>query len=145
MTTNEIDAKVQKLFERLQTKKREVELLEKTGNYKTNLSFPLDLLRVTRINIHTANVSDITHALAFLISSATAWEEACKVLEVKMDFIWGGYSLAEWKYDMHQRVSRINITDKKKELLDLEKKLNNVVSPEQRRLLEIEAITKALE
>jgi hypothetical protein len=142
--TTEIDARVQKLFDKLLAKKKEVESLEKPSSNKTNLSFPFDMLKSERMNIQTASSEQIVHALAFLITKAQAYEEACKFLEVKIPFVWGGSSFDDWKQDMSARVSRLNIAEKKKELAELEVKINNVVSPEQRRLMEIDALTKAL-
>lgn len=143
--TENIDVKVQKLFERLSIKKKEVAALEKPAIYKTNLSFPFDVNKSERLNIQTATIEQVAHAFAFLIGHVTSFDQALKKLGAEVEFVWGGSTFDDWEHDMTQRVSRLNITQKKKELADLEKKLNNVVSPEQRRVMEVEELTKALD
>lgn len=143
--TTEIDSKIQKLFDRLQAKKKELEALEKPFSPKTNLSFPSDLAKSDRMNIQTANTEQIVHAMALLIGKVATFDQACKALDTKLPFSWGGSSFEDWQHDMQQRVARLSTQEKRKEFNDLEKKLNNIVSPEQRRMMELEAITKALE
>lgn len=143
-TTNP-DEVVNKLFAKLQEKKKILESLEKP-QFKTNLSFGYSTESSTRTNIYTVSDTDVLVSMAaFLMERAKMHKEASDLLEVKSDFKWLGFSLEEWLHDLKTRASKINIDAKRKEFKQLEDKLNTLVSPEQRRLMELEAISKALE
>lgn len=139
------DEIVNKLFAKLQEKKKVLEGLE-NPSYKTNLSFGYTPETSTRVNIHTVtDVNVLVGMAAFLLERSKANVEAAKLLEVKSEFKWQGYSLEDWLHDLKTRANKINIDAKRKEYKTLEEKLNGLVSPEQRRILELEAIAKSLE
>lgn len=145
-TTQTPDQMIESLFAKLQDKKKAIEAIEKP-HFKTNLSFGWSEENLgDRINIHTVtSVPKIVQMVAFLMQRQAAFQEAVKFLEVDADFTWLGFSLEDWLHDLKARAGKINIDAKRKEFKNLEDKLNSLVSPEQRRLMELEAITKALE
>lgn len=55
-----------------------------------------------------------------------------------------GYTIDLWKKDIKTRIDQLTLEDKKKHLDVLDKRIDNLVSPEQRRELELEAIKKEL-
>lgn len=150
MTTNKTkitnpDEVVNALFAKLQEKKKVLEGLEKP-QFKTNLSFGFNPEVSTRTNIHTVTDTDILVGIAaFLMERAKMHKEASELLEVKSEFKWLGFTLEEWLHDLKTRANKINIDAKRKEFKQLEEKLNSLVSPEQRRIMELEAISKILE
>ena len=57
----------------------------------------------------------------------------------------GSYLVSDWIQDMKTRAAKIQLISEKNELAELESRLQAIVSPEQRRLMELEAIAKSLE
>lgn len=143
-TENQADKIVNALFEKLQEKKKQIEKIEKP-QWKTNFSFGYDPSQSARINIQTCDVAQLIEINGWLNDRNRSWDLSCEELGLSgKKFQWQGFDLAEWKHDIKVRIAKISIDAKKKELKALEEKLNTLVSPEQRRLLEIEAVSKAL-
>lgn len=138
------DEMVNKLFAKLQEKKKLIESLEKP-RWKTNFSFGYNADSSNRINLQIVSDTDkLVEMAAFLLDKARSHKEASDLLEVKSEFKWLGFTLEEWMSDIKTRANKINIEARKKELKQLEEKLNGLVSPEQRRLMDLEAVAKAL-
>ncbi len=139
------DQIVEELFKKLQAKKALLESIEKP-HFKTNLSFGFSEELNSRVNIHTVNnVEVLIRMAAFLLATSEKYEQAATMLGVTSQFKWLGYSLEDWMHDIQARTNKINIEVERKTFKQLEEKLNLLVSPEQRRLMEIEAISKILE
>jgi hypothetical protein len=51
----------------------------------------------------------------------------------------------EWKEDFQTRVNQISVQEKRKELAELESRLNAIISPELKAQMELDAIAKLLE
>ena len=144
------DEKVQKFFDIVQKKKLELEKITKAENRKwiTNCSFAWDENNLsTRINLQT--ISDprvIVKALAKLEQQAKHEAEAAEKLGVdEYKFEWLNYSLEDWTQDFQTRLAKIQSTKKKKELAELETRLNALISPELKAEMELDAISKMLE
>ena len=143
------DEKIQKLFDVVQHKKVELEKITKAENRKwiTNCSFAWDENNLsTRINLQT--VSDpkvIVKALARLQQHSDYEKEAAESLGVEnYKFEWLSYSLDDWAQDFQTRLAKIQSSKKKQELADLENRLNDLVSPELKREMELAIIEKQL-
>lgn len=146
MATNQ-DEKIQKLFDKVQQKKEEIAKAEKP-RWQTNCSFGYDENSASgRINLHTvSDVEQIVKAMAFLISKSETYEKARKLLGLApKKFEWLGFSVDAWAEDFRTRITKIQLSEKKKELEKYEKTLDTLISPERRAELELEAIEKALE
>lgn len=144
------DEKVQKMFDVVQKKKLELEKIIKTErrNFITNLSFGFDENNLsTRVNINV--VSDPTvlvKALARLTEAADYESKAAVKLGVDgYEFKWLGFSLEEWTADFQTKLAKIQSTKKKKELAELETRLNALISPELKAEMELQLIEKLLE
>ena len=147
MTTTAIDAKITELFGVLNNKKPEVEAAEKASQqkWKTNCSFPSVFGNTQPINIQTQSESTLIELLSDLMIHREFQSKAALMLGAKSTAgTWGGFTIDEWVEDFKTRVAKIQLADKKKDLVQLEKRLDAIVSPEQRRALELEAITKSL-
>ncbi|PPD55568.1 MAG: hypothetical protein CTY12_00905 [Methylotenera sp.] len=142
-----IDDKVRGLFEVLQKQKEKVEQAEQETkqSWKTKCSISIPTLSPTPINIQTANQSLVLGIGASLLTYQQATAEAAKRLGLEEDVSeYNGASIDDWFADLKKRVAVIGITEKRKSLVELEKRLDAIVSPEQRRQMELEALTKEL-
>jgi hypothetical protein len=72
-------------------------------------------------------------------------ESAAKELGVVYNFTWLGFSVDEWKEDFQTRVNQISVQEKRKELAELESRLNAIISPELKAQMELEAIAELLD
>lgn len=142
-----IDDKVRGLFDILQKQKEKVEQAEQETkqSWKTKCSISIPTLSPTPINIQTANQSLVLSIGASLLTYQQATAEAAKRLGLDEDVSeYNGASIDDWFADLKKRVAVIGITEKRKSLVELEKRLDAIVSPEQRRQMELEALTKEL-
>lgn len=141
---SETDKLVNALFEKLQEKKKLIEKLEKP-QWKTNFSFGFDPQQSGRINLQTCDVSSLITINGFLTEQKKLWDASCEELGLtNKPFQWQGFDIEDWKSDIKTRIAKISIDTRKKELKELETKLNSLVSPEQRRLMELDLVMKAL-
>jgi hypothetical protein len=141
----ETDKKVQALISMVNEKRDEIKKASKP-NWITNCSFRYTEDRAEGFNIQTiTDTSKLVHALAFLKTREGAFDEAAAELGTKDKFDWLGYSVEDWTTDFQTRITKVNITKKKKELALLESRLDKIISPELKAQMEIDAITKELD
>lgn len=142
-TTDEL---VKELFDSVQEKKLAIEKAERpcwetSGNFGYSANSGHD-----RVNIQTVtDVRKLVEMYAFLIDREEKSENAAKDLGVDYKFTWLGFSVDEWKNDFQTRVNQISIQEKRKELSEIESRLNAIISPELKAQMELEAISKLLE
>lgn len=142
-TTDEL---VKELFDSVQEKKLVIEKAERpcwetSGNFGYSANSGHD-----RVNIQTVtDVRKLVEMYAFLIDREEKSENAAKDLGVDYKFTWLGFSVDEWKNDFQTRVNQISIQEKRKELSEIESRLNAIISPELKAQMELEAISKLLE
>lgn len=142
-TTDEL---VKELFDSVQEKKLAIEKAERpcwetSGNFGYSANSGHD-----RVNIQTVtDVRKLVEMYAFLIDREEKSESAAKDLGVDYKFTWLGFSVDEWKNDFQTRVNQISIQEKRKELSEIESRLNAIISPELKAQMELEAISKLLE
>lgn len=139
-----IDEKISSLFKVVQKKKEEVALVEKEQNqsWLTNCSFKGFAQNHT--NIQTASENTIFRLTTELLMFRNTAVEANELLGTKQEIKIDNYSVDEWLQDFKKRIAKIQLASKKAELKNLEDRLNAIVSPEQRRVMELEEITKSL-
>lgn len=141
----ETDKKTRELFAIVQKKKGEIKAAEKP-QWKTNCAFYFTESPKDPFNLQiTTDVAALVRALAFLYEKEASFQAAAKDLGVDILFEWHGYSTETWKVDIQARINKIQIEKKKKELEALEKRLDNILSPELKAEMELEAIMKELE
>lgn len=148
MAEQKVDTVVQALIDVVAERKQEISKAEKP-NWKTNCTFAFseDAQPGQRYNIQTiTDVSRLVGMLAFLMGQEENFKKAAKALNVSTkNFTWLGYSVEDWKEDLDTRITKINISKKKKELEEIEARLDKLISPELRAQLELEAIKALLE
>lgn len=142
---NELDEKVQKLYSIIQNKKAKIAKLEKP-NYKTNLSFPYNEFSDTqKVNLHVINdIPTLIKLLANLSILKKEYDLICDDINIDNKFIYGGYSYEDWENDIVSIINKLNIKKEKDDLANKEKKLNCLISPEEKRRLDIEALESEL-
>ncbi len=138
------DEVVQDLVQIVKQKREEIAKAERP-NWITNGSFKYAKGSAESFNLQTiSDVNVFINALAFLIDREKSYKLACEQLGVESDFDWFGFSVADWSSDFKTRITKIQITQKKKELEVFEADLDDLISPEKRRKMKIEKITKGL-
>lgn len=147
MNENEIDQKVANLMSIVATKKAEIAKAEKP-KWETHLSFGYNEEKGSeRTNIQIiTDTTKLVDILAFLLQKSEMFDKAVQKLKIpSLQFKWMGYTVDEWERDITTRIGQILLSSRKKELETLEGKLSNLLSPEQKRAIELEAIAKSLE
>lgn len=133
------------LIKEVKRRKEEIAAIDKPS-FKTNCSFTFDEKdNGKQSNIKVPQlwpVKDLIGLIAFLIARCAHYLEAAQELGVENppQFTWQGFTLPEWKHDVKALIDKQLIASKKASLEDKEARLNRLVSPEQRRKLELEAI-----
>lgn len=139
------DGKITKLLELVQQKRQEIERINNPV-FKTNCGFSYRESGNEIINLHTVtDVGELVKIGAFVEDMAArylAFSNFHKVNAPK--FTWRTFSVSDWTDDIKMRIAKVQISAKKKELDDLENRLNKLVSPELRQKMELELIEKQL-
>lgn len=142
---NKQDELVQSLIALTEQKKKAIAKAEKPS-WQTNCSFSFNPEGSNRINIQTVGELDVlSRMLGFLIQMKDSHDQAIIKLGLTLPFKWMGFTLQEWENDFITRVDKIQITQKKKELTDLQTRLDKLISPELKAKMELEDIQKMLE
>ena len=144
--TNKTDKMVLDLFNTVKAKQKEIAVLQKP-QWATSCTIGYNPDVVTdRVNIQTVtDVNRLIDLYAFLIMKMEYAKRATFLLAVTNKFKWMGYTFEEWEQDIRTRINQIGVTAKKNELAVLEKRLDALITVDQRRVMELEAITKELE
>lgn len=145
---NAEDALVMKLMAEVKTRKAEIAKVERP-DYQTNMSFSFTETgnRNGDINLNVeSDLKRLISIVAFLVNAKQEYDSAVQLLGIEdaTKFTWNGYTPDQWIGDVKQRINKIQINAKRAKLDNLEKKLDVLVSPEQRRKLELELIAKEL-
>jgi hypothetical protein len=139
------DEKIKLLFEEIQNKKLAIQQAERPS-WNTSCSFGFSASSAhDRINIQLINdIRKLVEIYAFLIDRKEKCEIAAKELGVDYKFTWLGFSVDEWKSDIQTRANQLMIQEKRKELNEIENRLNSIISPELRAKMELDAISNLL-
>lgn len=138
------EEKVQRLFNALEAKKAEVMNAEKP-QYITGGQFRYSesVGNTTDISV-VRDIRKLVEILAFLKERAVSYAEAAAQLKVDASFTWLGFNLEEWTKDLQTRVSVLQIAKVRAELIELEARINKVVTPAMREQMETAALEAAL-
>lgn len=140
-----IDDKITELFGILHTRKLDLERTKKEIDRKWRTNCSIVLIPNTQpINIQTADEKSVLQIVSFLIQSQEYMTKAASLLEISIDDKIENYEIQEWIEDCKKRIAMLQLNIKKQKIKELETRLDAIVSPEQRRQLELDAITKEL-
>lgn len=138
------DELVLTLFNKVKDKQKEIEKAERP-KYLTNCSLGTEANNLnTRVNLQAVSDTAILVDLyAFILTKSEAYRQAASLLQLPIPK-WMGYTFSDWLSDIKARAAQVGVNAKKKELQDLEKRLDALISTEQRRELELEEIQNLL-
>lgn len=141
-----IDAKITELFEVLNKQKSDLERTKKEIDRKwfTNCSIVLSS-HTQPTNIQTANEKTIIQIVSQLIQMQEYNAKAAELLNLPIQTKIDNFEINDWVEDCKKRIAMLQISSKKQKIIELEQRLNAIVSPEQRRQLELEAIAKEID
>ena len=141
---NKTDELVQQLFGVVQTKKAEIAKALKP-NWETNCVFKTNPDSSASVNLQVcSSLDELISILGFLCEKRNSFKEAQEILGTNLNFKWSGFSFDAWVSDIKTRINKIEITTKKRELEDLENRLDKLISPELKAKLELLEIQKIL-
>jgi len=130
------------LLKTIQAQKAEISSIQR-ANWQTSCSY--------KINGHTVNlqvvtdVSKLVRVAADVIFAKEFHHKSCRELGLDItDTIIDGYSADQWLEDCKTRLARLQLSQKKARLQQMEDKVNTLISPEKRAALELQAIAKEL-
>lgn len=154
METKNADKIVLELLQKVEEKKKQIGNAERPS-WKTHCSFKFNPDNNASHNIQV--ISDIKTLLAIyghILAESNKYYDAIKALSKSdksldftgssFNFIYLGFSFSEWEHDIKTRISSLNIKTKRDELAKLEERVNSLVSPEQRRQIELEQLIKEI-
>jgi len=140
-----IDDQVLELLELLKTKQEEIKKAEVKPQWKTSCTISLDSSLQNRVNIMTVtDPAELINIYGFLLNRDSTWKSAAEALGFEEDSSYQGYPIAEWKSDLRSRANQLALKGRKEALKKLDKKINSLVSADQRRELELKAIQEEL-
>lgn len=139
-----IDDKINELFKVLQKQKEDVAKVEKSAkkSWITNCTFRHN---GDQVNIQTAQLDSIHKLATTLLMIQEFSDKAADKLKISPSKEFAGYTYDDWFADFEKRIAILSLNAKKAKLAELEKRLDGIVSPEQRRQKELEAITSELD
>lgn len=147
MAKTTTDDAVMELLVLVGRKKEEIKRAKKRPAWKTNLSIGKEEpgSAAGRVNIMTrTDPNEIVDWYVFLDQKEAGIEIAAKELGLPVDLTWLGYPIADWKEDLRSRATQLSVDIKKKEIEALDKRVNKLVSPDQRREMELKALQQIL-
>lgn len=140
-----VDDAVLELLLKVERKKKEIEKAKVRPSWKTNCSFGRDPASTQdRINIQVVQPRKLIEIYAFLTSQEQSLEVAAQELGIEFDGTWLNYPINDWKADLKTRALHLSIEKKQKEIDELDARVNRLVSPDQRRVMELKALQQML-
>ncbi len=144
----DVDAMVMTLLADVERRKAEITKLSGKPSWRTNCSFSYtegSAAGALQLNTLT-DLRVLVSIASFLRQRCASYAEAAKELGVENppSYQYGGFSYEDWMADLKLRVGKVQINQKQRDLDGLEQRLNLIVSPDQRRRLELKAIQAEL-
>lgn len=141
---SEMDILVDKMFEDLQKAKDNLKSGEEKATFKTNLIF-ISLHDDKRNNLNVINkVETLLEYMKEIVTSHTAHNESCRLLDIDIPFTYLGYSFEDWVHDFKIKINKLNLDKVRETVRTLEQGLSRVLSPEQIRAKEIERLQEEM-
>jgi hypothetical protein len=141
------DKLVLDLLKKVEDKKQQIGNAERPS-WATNCSFRFDPNSNASVNIQTVReLEQLVEIHAFLTFKAAAYNQSLAALGLKGNeapFKWLGFTYEQWVFDIQTRLNGLRIKSKRDELAKLEERVNALVSPEQRRAIEIAKLVQEI-
>lgn len=146
--TKNIDDAVMQMLKTVEKKKKEIQALKQKPQWLTNCCFwyDADAKKVSeRVNIGTQrDTQTLVDFYAFLCQREQYLRQTADELNITVELSHLGYPIAAWKTDLKTRIGQLSIEQKQAELAELDKRVNAIVSVDQRREMELQALQAAL-
>lgn len=141
----DIDTKIRELFTKLEARKASVAELRShvDKSWKTNCTFRLIGASATT-NIQTAPREVVEEVATHLQILVTSRVDASRRLNTTFSENIQGYPVSAWFDDLRKRLAAIDIREQEQQLSQLETRLNQLLSPEERRRIEVELLAREL-
>lgn len=147
MSNKNADQMVLELLQKVEDKKKQIGNAERPS-WITNCVFKYNTNSNEGINIQTVrDLETLIDIVGFLTSKLNSFKEATDILKLNphdVSFKYGGFTYPEWISDIQTRINQIRIKTKKDELAKLEERVNALVTPEQRREIELAKLVKEM-
>jgi hypothetical protein len=146
MSETKVDTMVLELLKKVEEKKQQIGSAERPS-WNTTCSFGYNVEGNFRINIQVAQLEQLVDIHAFLTIRKGGHNNSLKMLnltEKEVPFKWLNFTYDQWVEDIETRINGLRIKAKKDELAKLEERVNALVSPEQRRAIELEKLVKEI-
>jgi hypothetical protein len=147
MSQDKTDNMVLELLKKVEEKKKQIGSAERPS-WNTNCAFGYTPDTNARINIQTVrDLETMVDIHAFLTTKYETFKNslvALKLTEKEVPFKWLNFTYDQWVSDLETRINGLRIKAKKDELSVLESRVNALVSPEQRRAIELEKLVKEI-
>lgn len=143
MTTSNIDQQVRDMITKVNQRQEAVDAQRATvaKSWTTTCAYRVRGSSST-INIMTSNLEQIQEIGIDLQLFNWATEQLDAKLNYKFPQKTQGYTVDQWMSDLNKRIAKINLTEEESKLAELQKRLNQVLSPEERRRIEVEMLMK---
>lgn len=141
------DQKIEQLLAALKKQRDEFDAAEALTKrpWRTNCSFGREGLGGP-VNIVTASQSVIVNLMTELVMREQAAGTVTTLLGLPVEPVrHGQYTMEEWTADFRKRIAIIQLAEKRRKLDDQEARLNQLVSPERRREMELAALAAEIE
>lgn len=146
MSDTKVDTMVLELLKKVEEKKQQIGSAERPS-WNTNCSFGYNVESNFRVNIQVAQLEQLVEIHAFLTTKKSAHSTSLKMLNLtdkEVPFKHLNFTYDQWTDDIETRINGLRIKAKKDELAKLEERVNALVSPEQRRAIELEKLVKEI-
>ncbi len=148
MSESKTDKIVLELLQKVEDKKRQIGNAERPS-WITNCSFGFDPSNNARVNIQVIrDIEQLVEIHAFLSDKYETYNMSLRALSIPENdapFRWLGFSFHQWESDIRTRLNGLRIKQKRDELANLEARVNLLVSPKQRRAIELEKLVKEID
>jgi len=141
----DIDVTIRELFKRLEERKAKVAEVRKATQkgWVTNGTWKVPFT-ATVISIQTLPEDQLYLVAGEIVKSSESIRIGLSILGGEPTTKVQGYELRDWEADLRKRKAMIQIRSEEAKLDELEARLNSVLSPEDRRRIEVELLAKAL-
>ncbi len=114
---------------------------------QTNMMLPNNRDGGAGVALNTVgSADDLVFLLSKIRSTKNDFEETAKSIGAKVKpFKWGGYTYGDWEADIKARINRLALQSEKASLRKLRNRLDDLMSPEQKRELELKKIAAELD
>jgi hypothetical protein len=137
------DKKTLDLLKKVNEQKEEISKAGGATAFKTNCTFSyVEGKENESFSLHSQSIQSLIQIAAFLKEKEEFYNRAIAALNVKdvPPFSWKGQPVENWLHDIKVDIEKLQLSVRKKQLAEMEARLNAILSPEKRAELELELL-----